>query len=111
MCFEGVEKDKLQAYIEKVCSASTPSSFKKDIKALYKEISSSEPKQYTRGKFELWFFVKFINQLYEVIRKQLSKGESLKMRTQIGEENAIEILGPRTKMPESLRVFLKENIN
>lgn len=111
MKFEGEENKKTQTYVEKVCSISALSGFGKELKTLLGEISRYEPKRYVRGKFELWFFVKFINQLYEVTRKQLSKGESLKMRTQISEENAIEILGPRTKIPESLKAFLKANIN
>lgn len=111
MSFSGSDIIDTQKYVERVCSVTTPKNFESEINLIINEINKNEPKKYVRGKFELWFFVKFVNKLYLVIRSQLTKGESIKMRTQINEENAIEVLGPRTRIPESLKLFLENNIS
>ena len=76
------------------------------------ELKILPPKFYVRGKFELWFFVKFVSGLSDLIKNLLlNAGEGIKIRVPIGEENAIMVLGPRIQIPESLNKFLKENIN
>lgn len=92
--------------LEKVCGVKTPCEYQKVANELEKELGRLAPKTFIRGKFEIWFFIKFIDCLSGILPE---KG-SCKIHTQIGEETAIEILGPRTIIPNSLQNFLKQNL-
>jgi len=98
--------------LERTCGVVTPKGFLSHLGSLTKEFVELEPKTYIRGKFELWFFVKFIEKLTSMLRATISDlGESIGMKTQISEDNAIEVLGPRLQIPPSLDRFLHENIS
>ena len=98
-------------FLEKTCGVKTPQTFDAALPELVKELSQFEPKSYVRGKFELWFFVKFIGKLADILkRKVLVSNQSIKISIQMGEENAIEILGPRVQIPQSLKIFLEKNL-
>jgi hypothetical protein len=60
-------------------------------------------KLYLRGKFELWFFLKFLNSIHPYLN-QLGHKKSLK--TNLSQTNAIEVLGPRTTCPLRLYTFV-----
>lgn len=105
-----IEMEKLIEVAEQMCGVKTPPGFTTAISSLITELSILEPKKYIRGKFELWFFVEFIKRLAETLKKRvLEGGESVKVRTQIHEENAIEVLGPRVPIPPGRPVYSQEN--
>lgn len=73
-------------------------------------LQSRDCKEFIRGKYELWFFVKF---LQKITAKLSSKAEAkltgqkrATPRVSITHEVAIEMLAPRLRCPDSLAVFL-----
>jgi hypothetical protein len=82
-----------------------------DIKAIIaKHLMERVSKEYIRGKYELWFFVKY---LQFITKKLSSKAEAkvskLKRATpkiSISHETAIENLGSKVNCPEDLKIFL-----
>ncbi|ULG90794.1 DUF4435 domain-containing protein (plasmid) [Leptospira interrogans] len=64
------------------------------------------PKKYIRGKYEIWFFVKYVN---FVISDNRNKGNKLKINTQLSVSNALEILAPRAEEDSKLVNFIKAN--
>jgi hypothetical protein len=105
------EFDESMKAMERMCGVETSADFSMMISTIITDLISLEPKKYIRGKFELWFFVKFIEKIEEVLRKSiLDRGGSLRVSTKIGESNAVEILGPRARIPSSLETFLRNNL-
>ena len=96
------EKHKLK-YINTVCKLENKNIDKRAFLEVIRQIKDENPKKYTQGKFELWFFVSFCNNLLETMKKS---GKRIKIRTNIGINNAIEILGPRLNQPAELKSFL-----
>jgi hypothetical protein len=97
--------------MERRCGVKTLPDFQMTISSISAELLSLEPKKYIRGKFELWFFVKFIEKLVHVLQESVKgSGGTLRVSTQIGEGNAVEILGPRANIPTSLDKFLRNNL-
>jgi hypothetical protein len=88
---------------EKMCNVNTPAGCQSAIELVSKDLSALEPKMYIRGKFELWFFVKFIVKLEELVPE-------VKLGLPIGENSAVKLLGPRLQIPSSLEKFLRGNI-
>jgi len=74
-----------------------------------KEIDNS--KYFVRGKFEMWFFVKFLNSLPEILNCDRKKGEpKYKLNVNISESTFVQVLAPRLRIPTELKVFLDENL-
>jgi len=92
------------AYLEKVTSSITPTNSEPEIQEIIKELRSINPKLIIRGKFEIWFLVRFITRLKERFVKNKNK---LKIQTHLNTSNCIEILGARVTPPRSLEDFLK----
>lgn len=63
-----------------------------------------------RGKYVFWFFVKQCEAIWEAITSLLPRF-SIKpnKRIECGVKNAIVIFAPRTRPPESLKEFVKQN--
>lgn len=90
------------------CKLVTPAEYLPAIELVKDELCAIPPKQYVRGKFELWFFIQFINELIRMLR---NIPLSVKYKPQIGLDTALSILGPRLSMPPSLEDFLQRNMN
>ena len=96
--------DKIISLLERLCKAKTPEEVVNDIKLIIdNELLNLHPKSYIRGKLELDFFVNFIKTL-------LDKSTLVTTKTQLTEDNAIEILGPRALIPPSLEHFLQKHL-
>lgn len=64
--------------------------------------------RFIRGKFLLWFLVKFINSIYDNANLFFSSLKTVpKKRIEISDKNAVTIIGPRANLPNSLKDFLK----
>ncbi len=103
--------------LETLCREKTPEEGV-DIKSMAeRELLVLHPKSYIRGKLELQFFVKFINTLLDSLKHSVVANDENKStktplvttKTQLTEENAVEILGPRALIPQSLEEFLQNN--
>lgn len=63
--------------------------------------------RYIRGKYVLWFFVRFALSIYESVQLHCARYKKRpKTHMTLGIDNAMVILGTRVRAPESLRVFL-----
>jgi len=98
--------------LERMCEVTTPPGCQPEIESIVNELANLDPKLYVRGKFEIWFFVKFVGKLVKLLQGTTNTiGKRIKVRTQINEDNAVEILGPRLQIPSSLEKFLQENLS
>jgi Protein of unknown function (DUF4435) len=74
------------------------------------ELAQIDPKAYVRGKFELWWFIKFLNKVL------LPKGKQTRTREQrsgtcsvnIAAKTAVDVLAPRLLPPSVLVAFLNQ---
>ncbi|HBK99009.1 MAG TPA: hypothetical protein DD001_17650 [Microcoleaceae bacterium UBA10368] len=62
-----------------------------------------------RGKYVFWFFVKQCEAIWEAIKSLLPRLSKEKKRIECGVKNAMVIFAPRTRPPESLKEFVKQN--
>lgn len=63
--------------------------------------------KFVRGKYVLWFFVQFVNSIYESADAFCARCvKRPKTHVSLAIENALVILGVRVRVPESLRTFL-----
>lgn len=104
------QKKNTLKYLEKQCNVDTPENCWIQIKKTADVLKKSDAKYYIRGKYELWFFVTFVNKI-TTIKKDASNKSLFKSRTQISEGNAVEILAPRLPFPPSLKCFLEYHFN
>jgi hypothetical protein len=97
----GKQKIKL---INQVCSINATSIKKNEFRKLINVLKSNNPKTYIRGKFELWFLVLFVKNIFILLT---NNGMNYKTKIELGKNNATEILGPRVKQPKELKYFFK----
>jgi hypothetical protein len=66
--------------------------------------------KYVRGKYILWYFVQFALSLHAASPHFCSKlAKKPKARISLGHANALIVIGPRVRIPESLRIFIQQN--
>ncbi|KGE73477.1 DUF4435 domain-containing protein [Spirochaeta lutea] len=65
-----------------------------------------QPKKYIRGKFELDFFIIFLNRLHSV----LCDIKPEKIHINLSTANAIDIFAPRLSYPASLQAFIRNHL-
>jgi hypothetical protein len=99
-------KKSIREYIHSQCKIKIDNSV--NILAIEKEFTAkNQYKHFTRGKYLLWFFIEFSNSVHKDISKILpSVKESPKTHTNLCQSNGLVIVGTRTRIPKSLKVFL-----
>ncbi len=66
--------------------------------------------KYIRGKYLMWFFVQYALSVHKSIAKFCEKYKSPpRMKASLGHSNALVILGPRARIPDSLKAFINQN--
>lgn len=105
---KSIGRERTIQHFERSCGLSTPDDFGTQSEDNIKEIEKYDEKMYVRGKFELYFFVIFIRAITNQLKNDKKRKDTI--RTHIDLENAIDILGPRVQIPESLEKFLKKNL-
>ena len=70
-----------------------------------------KPKYYIRGKFELWFFVKFVNYVLDVVKKKNGVLKRAKAGMHITVNSAIMCLSGKIPYPKTFTNFLKYNLS
>lgn len=75
-----------------------------------RDLLSGDPKSYVRGKYELWFFVKFLQGLTRLLAdRQLAKTQKLARATpkeDLTQSGAVHALGSLTPLPAPLGDYL-----
>lgn len=84
-------------------------------KIIINDLRSQECKKYIRGKYELWFFVRFLNFMtHKLSSKSESKLSGLKRATpkiNFSKDAAVEYLAPRIACPKDLSSFLQNMLS
>lgn len=83
-----------------------------EIKEIKKELKKyGNPKYYTRGKCELWFMIKYLNELPKLLNTGIKKGEpKVKLCVNLTSNNAVQIIAPRLRIPIDIKDFLIKNL-
>lgn len=93
-------------YLERVTQVQTPvvgiSAFRDWYTIIDSQVSE---KLIIRGKFDAWYLLVFFNRVNSYLDN--NHGFSSKVKTNINLSNAIEIIGPRTVIPDRLDEFIK----
>ncbi|WP_075306284.1 DUF4435 domain-containing protein [Hyalangium minutum] len=75
--------------------------------ALAAQFVNEFPKNFVRGRFELWFFMEFLKSLRKWSERQ---GYRVQAKVELGLANALDVLGPRVRLPISLATFLRRHL-
>lgn len=100
--------EKMYDYLDCKTKLTTDKSEQSKIRSLKIELCSYEPKAVIRGHNEMDFFIEFYKKLKSVAANQ-SKNK-IKPLPDITSSNVLDILGPRTPIPESLNIFLDHHL-
>jgi hypothetical protein len=106
------KKKKLIAYLDQNAKVNTEPKCWKELLEIYKMLLGiNEYKQHLRGKYELWFLIKYINLLPNLLNSDRKKGErKYKYKISICTNNAVSIIAPRLLIPTDLEEFMDNNI-
>ena len=97
------------AKIRRRCGEVSPQEWR-NVKTTCAELVELPPKAYIRGKFELWFFIKFLVRLGAMLRDEGNTELRPRSGLTIGTGNAVEVLAPRVQVPEELDRFLSTRL-
>lgn len=102
-----VPEDELIRKCAEYCLTETPESWARERGAVLAELATQPSKRKIRGKCELWLLVAYTKVVRDLLVHAHSEaGRSLSAALDLTESNALEVLGPRVPLPESLRDFL-----
>ena len=96
--------------IRRQCGAAATGAEWIDVRKVCKELQRTDPKEYVRGKFELWFFVKFVARLEQELRNSGNRRLRPKSVVTISNSNAVDLLATRCQIGSRLKSFLEANL-
>ena len=108
----GSSEDSLVRLLDRECKISTPSTFKTSMHHLQTPLSNFEPKTYTRGKYELWVMLRFMDLTVKLLRRNADgKYKFRYILDNLGDRDAAKMLAPRLHpVPATLAEFLARNL-
>jgi hypothetical protein len=66
--------------------------------------------RFIRGKYLMWFFIKFLLEIHSSIPKFCAKhSKPPKVKLPLSVENSMSVIAPRARCPESLKNFIGQN--
>lgn len=96
-------------YLDSKTKINTEATEHTNIKILKNELMSYEPKAVIRGHNEMDFFIEFYKKLKSVAAQE--SGNKIKPQPDITSSNVLDVLGPRTPIPETLKGFFENHFN
>ncbi len=96
--------------VRRVCGGTTDGREWRDVRLVVNELKTLHPKRYVRGKFELWFFVKFLARLDQELRKTTWGSVRPRNSFTISGTTAMEVLIPRCSVVSQLVEFFRRNL-
>lgn len=82
------------------------------LKVIERRHLRGDAKRYVRGKYEAWFFVKFVQEMSRVLSDRATCAASGDQRAKpvesINENNSVALVAPLTPCPSALKNFLDE---
>lgn len=114
--FSITKKIKVLEQLNKAANIENNNKIWNDIKKIRIELRKiKEPKNYIRGKFELWFFVAYLKNIYkDTTSREKNRNEGTKRATpttQINMSNIVELIAQSTPLPSSFPDFVKYNLS
>lgn len=109
--FKVKRKAKIIRSLDRLCGVTTLNSYRelKSIVLLLSKINM--PKKYTRGKFELMYFVKCFSNVTDLLNTGKGTGEKkYKCSINLSNGTAMQILGPRLKIPTDIKSFFVKSL-
>lgn len=104
-------KRNIKEYLEKAMDTNSTAPFAEVLRHMRTLSQISNSKYFVRGKYEMWFFIKFINSIPEILNCNRKKGEpKCKLSVNISESTAVQVLAPRLRIPSDLKDFLDRNL-
>jgi hypothetical protein len=91
-------------YLDRVCQVETTSGSWKEIIKISRELKLYEPKEVIRGKFDIWFLIKFIRKLIVLIDS--NSIQTVSLRGDLSIRSALVILSPYVSKPACLKDFI-----
>jgi hypothetical protein len=66
--------------------------------------------KFIRGKYLMWFFIKFLLEIHGSIPKFCAKhSKPPRVKLPLSVENSMSVVGPRVRCPDSLKNFIGKN--
>lgn len=104
-------KRNIKEFLEKSMDTPNTAPWKEVLKHVRTLHEIDNSKYFVRGKFEMWFFIKFLNSLPEILNCDRKKGEpKIKLNVNLSEATFVQVLAPRLRIPSELKEFLDENL-
>lgn len=99
-------KPNVSTYLHEQCKVELTPGI--DITSIHAEFSPPPYNKFTRGKYIFWFLIEFCNAVHRdtaALFKAMSKPP--KMNVTLSGANGMAVIGPRARIPKSLRVFIQ----
>lgn len=101
------QSKKILNYLDEKTGINTPNNAWKEIISILRNLKTINYKIHLRGKFEIWFFVNFIEKLVEGLNNDIpEKNRRYKIKSSLSISNAVAILGTRLSIPVDFKTFL-----
>lgn len=91
--------------LERACQDEVDEEFWPDVKICMRQLRMLDAKTFIRGKFELWFLVQLLDKLSAQLAR-LSNSKKLRVRTQLHQENVVEVLTQFLVFPAEFDEFI-----
>lgn len=97
--------------LDQLCEICTSDSFFVERQKMTQDISSLEPKVYTRGKYELWVMLRYIDLTLQTLRR----GENVQYKiryslSNLGDRDRSKVIAKMLQpLPRTLSTFLEQN--
>jgi len=96
------------SYLNRVSQTPERQNIWRDVRKTYRELQRLEAKRYIRGKFEAWWFVKFVNKLIEQLAEVArEENGSVSVSVALNENNYVQLLALAVPTPAPLASFLE----
>lgn len=101
------DNDSVYSYLYAKCNISDDETY--DISSIEMELIQDDKfLKFVRGKYVFWFLTVFSNNVHQDISKIIKSVKSPpKMHVSLSQSSGVVIIAPRTRIPESLKSFLK----
>lgn len=98
-------------YLRKSCSTTLMPNHISLLKQTVRELKSTPPEQFMRGKYDMWFVVTFIKQVIIQLQETAKKEhKAFKTRVELAESNFFILIASRILCPSDLDAFLRKVI-
>lgn len=108
--FEVTRKRNRVARLEAVSGAAPPGEVWRECCRWMRILRALQPKQYVRGKFDVWILLEFLRKLETQLRAVAAEVDgTVTVPTILHARNVVDVLTPRIHLPDDLDRFLRKH--